>query len=371
MYTVLVIDDSISMRRIIQDFINELEDFEVIDLASDAYEAREKIKLHEPDLVTIDINMPKMNGVTFLRNLMRLHPMPAVVISGESVRGNDIFDDGAVGFIPKPEASQSIQIFAKNIKNTIMNLEFLLKRYTLTKPKALQKPVLKKANQFVNGVELRVHPDEVLKSEPALLPGQKIIGIGSSTGGIEALLKIFKNLPKDLPPIIISQHIPYGFSNSFAQRLNDNSQVDVKEAEDGDILEKSHAYLAPGNIHLCLKRDNPNANLKINLLDAKKVSRHKPSVDIMLRSLNNAVGGGAMAIMLTGMGDDGSIGIKEIFDSGGFTLAQDKNSCVVFGMPAKAIEIGAIKVVAPLDEIYEYIIDFSQNKHKKHILSKN
>jgi len=364
MYTVLVIDDSASMRRIIQDFINELEDFEVIDLASDAYEAREKIKLHEPDLVTIDINMPKMDGVTFLRNIMRLHPMPAVIISGESVRGNDIFDDGAVGFIPKPEPGQDIKLFAEHIKNTIMNLEFLLKRYTLTKPKAQKKPELKKKS-LVDGVEPRVHPDQILKSKPAILPGKKIIGIGSSTGGIEALLRIFKNLPKDLPPIIISQHIPYGFSNSFAQRLNDNSQVTVKEAKDGDMLEKSHAYLAPGNIHLCLEKDIHNSFFKIKLLDAPRVSRHKPSVDIMFRSLNNAIGAGAMAIMLTGMGDDGSIGMKEIFDSGGFTLAQDKNSCVVFGMPAKAIEIGAIKVTAPLDEIYKYIINFAQNKHKK------
>eukprot|EP01029_Cantina_marsupialis_P030526 TRINITY_DN8299_c0_g1_i2.p1 TRINITY_DN8299_c0_g1~~TRINITY_DN8299_c0_g1_i2.p1 ORF type:complete len:216 (+),score=45.84 TRINITY_DN8299_c0_g1_i2:964-1611(+) len=185
MYTVLVIDDSPSMRRIIKDMINSIEEFEVISEAVDAYDAREKIKEYEPDLVTIDINMPKMNGVTFLRNLMRLHPMPAVVISGEGVRGNDIFDDGAVGFINKPENGEPMSSFASRIKDNLLNLTFLLKRYTLKKPKAKKKVVSIKSKD----VDRKVHPDEVIKSQPATFGGNKVIAIGSSTGGVESLLK--------------------------------------------------------------------------------------------------------------------------------------------------------------------------------------
>lgn len=364
MYTVIVIDDSPSMRRILKDMINSIDEFEVIEEAIDAFDAREKIKKYEPDLVTIDINMPKMDGVVFLRNLMRLHAMPAVVISGESVRGNDIFDDGAVGFIPKPETGESMLSFGKRIKENLLNLTFLLKRYTLKKPKPQVKIHTKysKENEDKHGVEKRVHPDEVLDKLPSNFPGRKVIAIGSSTGGVEALIKVFSKLQSNLPPIVITQHIPYGFSNSFAQRLNNSSDIDVCEAKDGMILENSHAYLAPGNMHMVVERSG--SNYKIKLLDTVRVSRHKPSVDILFRSVNNSVGGGAMAVMMTGMGDDGSIGIKELFDNGAYTIAQDEKSCVVFGMPAKAIEAGAVKDVVSLDEIADYIIEFSQGKRR-------
>lgn len=364
MYTVLVIDDSVSMRNVIKDMINSIDDFEVVETAADAYEAREKIKQFEPDLVTIDINMPKMDGVTFLRNLMRLHPMPAVVISGESVRGNDIFDDGAVGFIPKPSMGESMSAFGNRISETLMNLTFLLSRYTLKKPKPI-KPInqqVKKIELADNGVERKIHPDEIIPNRPASLPGNKIIGIGSSTGGVESLMKVFSKLPSNLPPIVITQHIPYGFSNSFAQRLNSGSEVNVSELKGDTILEKGHAYLAPGNMHLVVEKIGNN--YKAKLLDAPRVSRHKPSVDVMFRSLNNSAGGGAMAIMMTGMGDDGSIAMKDLYDNGAYTVAQNKESCVVFGMPAQAIKIGAVKDICHLNEIADYIIDFSKGIKK-------
>ena len=357
MYTVLVIDDSPSMRRIIKDMINSIDEFEVVCVATDAYDAREKIKEYEPDLVTIDINMPKMDGVTFLRNLMRLHPMPAVVISGEGVRGNDIFDDGAVGFVPKPELGESMNSFQERIKDTLLNLTFLLKRYTLKKPVATKKTLISTSN-----IEYKVHPDEVIPLKAATLGGMKLIAIGSSTGGVESLLKVFKKLPSDLPPILITQHIPYGFSNSFAQRLNDNSQVEVCEAKDGMIIEKGHAYLAPGNMHLTIEKYGNE--YKTKLLDTKKVSQHKPSVDVLFRSVNNTVGGSAMAVMMTGMGDDGTIAMKELFDNGAYTVAQNEESCVVFGMPMKAIQAGAVKDIVHLDEIADYIIDFSKRRKK-------
>ena len=359
MYTVLVIDDSISMRRILKDMINSIDEFQVIAEAKDAYDAREKIKEYEPDLVTIDINMPKMDGVTFLRNLMRLHPMPAVVISGEGVRGNDIFDDGAVGFIEKIATGESMDSFQARIKDTLLNLTFLLKRYTLKKPKALKKPEIKNEYQ----VSRKVHPDEVIKLRAANFPGSKVIAIGSSTGGVESLLKVFRKLPSNLPPIVITQHIPYGFSNSFAHRLNDSSEVNVCEAKDGMILERGCAYLAPGNMHLTIEKKGSKEYVT-RLLDTVKVSQHKPSVDVLFRSVNNACGGGSMAVMMTGMGDDGTIAMKELHDNKAYTVAQNEASCVVFGMPAKAIQAGAVKDIIHLDEIAEYIQEFSSGKRK-------
>ena len=356
MYTVLIIDDSASMRRVLKDLISSIDDFEVVAVANDAYEAREKIKEFEPDLVTIDLNMPKMDGVTFLRNLMRLHPMPAVVISGESMRGNDIFDDGAVGFIPKPELGEAMDSFAERIKDTLLNLTFLLKRYTLKKPKPLKQFVVSQS------VDYKVHPDEVIPLRASKFPGTKVIAIGSSTGGVESLLKVFKKLPNDLPPILITQHIPYGFSNSFAQRFNDNSDVDVCEAKDGMILERGHAYLAPGNMHLIIEKYGNE--LRTKLLDTKKVSQHKPSVDVLFRSVNNCVGGSAMAIIMTGMGDDGTIAMKELFDNGAYTVAQNKESCIVFGMLMKAIAAGAVKDIIHLDDIPSYMIEFSRGKRR-------
>ena len=321
--------------------------------AVDAYDARVKIKEYEPDLVTIDINLPKMNGVVFLRNLMRLHPMPAVIISGNDIKGNDIFDDGAVGFIPKPEKGESLSSFSNRIKENLLNLTFLLKRYTLKKPKPIKIIVSKKSKE----VDRRVHPDEVIPLKAVSSRGKQLIAIGSSTGGVEALLKVFKGLTNNLPPILIAQHIPYGFSKSLADRLNANSAVEVCEAEDGMILKNGNAYLAPGNMHLTVEKIN-HGELRTKLLDTLKVSLHKPSVDVLFRSVNNTVSGSAMAIMMTGMGDDGSIAMKELYDNGAYTIAQNEESCVVFGMPAKAIAKGAIKDIVPLDKISQYIIDF-------------
>lgn len=356
MYTVLIIDDSSSMRRIIKDMINGIDEFEVVAQAVDAYDAREKIKQYEPDLVTLDINMPKMNGVVFLRNLMRLHPMPAVVISGEGVRGNDIFDDGAVGFIPKPDNGESLISFSNRIKDNLLNLTFLLKRYTLKKPKPLRTVVSEKSKN----IDRKVHPDEIITSNPAVIAGKKVIAIGSSTGGVESLLKVFKGLTNNLPPILIAQHIPYGFSKSLADRLNNNSELTVHEATSDMHLEYGHAYLAPGNMHLTIEKTKDG--YKTKLLDTLKVSHHKPSVDVLFRSVNNIAGAGAMAIIMTGMGDDGSIGMKDLFDNGAYTIAQNKESCVVFGMPSKAIDKGAIKDIVHLNDISKYIIEFSNRR---------
>ena len=365
MYTVLIIDDSSLMRTILKDIINKIEDFTVVCTAKDAYDAREKIKIYEPDLVTIDLNMPKMDGAVFLRNLMKLHPMPAIVISSQAARQSDIFDDGAVAFIEKSKNDESIESFANRIKESLFSLTYLFKRYTLKKPKTSinDKNNSKKNIKLIdNEVERKVHPNEVLVSSPSLIAGSKIIAIGSSTGGIEALLKVFQKLSNNLSPILICQHIPYGFSASFANRLNENSPINVSEAKNGDKLENGCAYLAPGNMHLSIIKKN-NSYI-IELLDTSKVSRHKPSIDILFRSVNNCAGAGAMAIMMTGMGDDGSIAMKELYNNGAYTLAQNEESCVVFGMPKVAIEKGAVKDICHLDDIAKYITEFCQNKRK-------
>lgn len=321
--------------------ISRLEDFEVVATASDAFEARDLIKKFEPDLVTIDINMPKMDGVTFLRNLMRLHPMPAVVISTDVSKHHEVFDDGAVGFIAKKGIDENDTSFFGRIEDTLMRLTFLIDRYKM-KSKA-KKPNLPEIETIKN------HPDTLLPLKQTIISGAKVIVIGASTGGVETLMEIFKQLSPPMPPILITLHIPFGFSGSFAQRLDHLSSLRVYEAQDGQVLENSSVYIAPGNKHLLL--DSRQGKYYTKLLDGPRISRHKPSVDILFRSVHNGAGANAMGVILTGMGDDGSIGLKEMHDAGALTIAQSAKKCVVFGMPAKAIEAGAVKQIVDLEDI--------------------
>ena len=350
MYKVLVIDDSPLMQKILSDMIDRVDDFEVVATASDAFEARELIKKYEPDLVTIDINMPRMDGVTFLRNLMRLHPMPAVIVSTDASKHHEVFDDGAIGFIAKKKIGENDDSFFARLENTLLNLTFLVKRY---KEKSDSK---KKINHDNNIETVKNHPDTLLPLKPAMISGKKIIAIGASTGGVETLMEIFSKLSPPLPPILITLHIPFGFSGSFAQRLNKLCALDVKEAEDGLELKDSAVYIAPGNRHLLV--ENKQGKYFTKLLDGPRISRHKPSVDILFRSVCNTIGSKAMGVMLTGMGDDGSIGMKEMHDCGAYTIAQSQKRCVVFGMPAKAIEVGAVSKIVDLENIANEIKKF-------------
>ena len=350
MYKVLVIDDSPLMQKILSDMINRIDDFKVVATASDAFEARELIKKYEPDMVTIDINMPKMDGVTFLRNLMRLHPMPAVVVSTDASKHHEVFDDGAIGFIAKKKIGENDDSFFARLENTFLNLTFLVKRY---KEKSDSR---KNINRDNNIETVKNHPDTLVHLKPARIGGKKIIAIGASTGGVETLMEIFTKLSPPMPPVLITLHIPFGFSGSFAQRLNKLSALDVMEAEDGVELKESSVYIAPGNRHLLV--ENKQGKYVTKLLDGPRISRHKPSVDILFRSVCNAVGSKAMGVMLTGMGDDGSIGMKEMHDCGAYTIAQSQKRCVVFGMPAKAIEVGAVSKIIDLENIANEIKNF-------------
>lgn len=362
MYEVIVVDDSLLMRTMLKRIIDAMEGFSVVDTASDAYDAKEKIKLHEPDLVTIDINMPKMDGIIFLKNLMRLHPMPALIITSEYDRHYEALESGAAAFVLKTPASEPISVFEKRIHNTLVELIPICKQYKLQK---IEKKTagIKTAPESEND-DTKHHPNELLPSRPAKLPGKKIVVIGASTGGVEALMKLFMNLPLGLPPIVVVQHIPFGFSQSFTRRLNTVSQLEVKEAREGEILQKSCAYVASGDSHLLIDK-NGDGEYVSRLVDGIKISRHKPSVDILFRSANNAAGGGAMAVIMTGMGDDGAIGIKELFENRAYTIAQSEKTSVVYGMAAKAVGANAITEIVDLEDIGKKISAFSEGNHKR------
>jgi two-component system chemotaxis response regulator CheB len=349
MYKVIVIDDSPLMQNILSDMISQLDDFEVVATASDAFEARDLIKKYKPDLVTIDINMPKMDGVTFLRNLMRLHPMPAVVISTDVSRNHEVFDDGAVGFIAKKKIGESESSFFARLEDTLLRLVFLIDRY---KSKSNTKKVLPVAEIEI----VKNHPDLLLPLKPAFISGPKVIAIGASTGGVETIMEIFRDLTPPLAPILITLHIPFGFSGSFAQRLDKISSLNIQEAKDGQLVENSSVYIAPGNRHMLL--ESIQGKYHIKLVDGVRISRHKPSVDILLRSVRNVAGSNGMGIMLTGMGDDGSIGMREMYDAGALTIAQSSKRCVVFGMPNKAIESGGVRKIVDLENIAKQIQSF-------------
>lgn len=348
MYTVLIIDDSALMRKMLSDSISKIEDFKVVGTASDAFEARELIKQLEPDLVTIDINMPKMDGVTFLKNLMRLHPMPAVVISTDVSKHHEVFDDGAVGFVAKKGIGETEDSFFSRLEDTLLRLIFLIDRHK-------SKKISTKSTVAIDTT--KNHPDTLVSLQSAKIIGSKVIAIGASTGGIETLIEIFSSLKAPLPPILITLHIPFGFSGSFAERLNRLSALNVCEAIDGQKVEPSSVYIAPGNRHMLL--ENRQGRYFIKLIDAQRISRHKPSVDVLLRSVCNSAGKNGMGVMLTGMGDDGSIGMLDMFKAGAFTIAQSQKRCVVFGMPAKAIEAGAVTTVVDLDKIADAIERFA------------
>lgn len=351
MFKVIVIDDSLVIRNLLTDIIDSMDKFKVIDTAQDAYEAREKIKKLKPDLVTIDIQMPKMDGVKFLKNLMKLHPMPAIVISSID-REKEAIALGARGFVKKTQDISSIE-FKDLVIEQINKIIYAIKRYNSIKDRKQDNSI----EHIKNFVERRVHPDDVLKSNPNRGSSKKIIGIGASTGGIDALVRVFSRLSGNLAPILIVQHIPHTFSNSFAQRLDKASAIVVKEAQDGDILKSSHAYLSPGNRHLTVVEES--GSLVVRLLDGEKVSRHKPSVDILMRSINNTAGSSSMGIILTGMGDDGAIGMRELFLNGASTIAQSESSCVVYGMPKQVVDSNSARKVLDLEDIAKEMIDFS------------
>jgi two-component system chemotaxis response regulator CheB len=346
---VLIIDDSALVRRILSELLSADDEIEVVGTAGDAYIARDKIKQFDPDVLTLDVEMPKMDGVTFLRNLMRLRPMPVVMVSSLTEHGAEITLDalavGAVDYLPKPKID-----VAATLGDYAEELRAKIKAAAKARVRQYSGPATPAAG--IPGVAPKYSADAVLPKVPA--PRQfrttdRIIAIGASTGGTEAIKDVLIGLPADTPGIVIAQHIPKAFSTPFARRMNACCQLTVYEAEDGQQILPGHVYIAPGDRHLLLVRDG--ARYVCRLDDGQPVNRHKPSVDVLFRSVAQQAGRNAIGVILTGMGKDGALGLKEMRDAGCPTIAQDEATSVVWGMPHEAVVLGAAAHVLGLHEI--------------------
>ena len=346
---VLIVDDSALVRRVLSELLSADRGIEVVGTANDAYMARERIKQLNPDVLTLDVEMPKMDGVTFLRNLMRLRPMPVVMVSSLTEHGAEVTLDalavGAVDYLPKPKI---------DLAATLGDYGDELLEKVKTAAQARVRPYTGRAPSPGSGLEVspKLSADAVLAKSTA--PRQfrttdRIIAIGASTGGTEAIKDVLTQLPADTPGVVIAQHIPKAFSTPFARRMNACCQMTVYEAEDGQQILPGHVYIAPGDRHLLLVRDGARYVCKLD--DGQPVNRHKPSVDVLFRSVAQQAGQNAIGVILTGMGKDGAIGLKEMRDAGSPTIAQDEATSVVWGMPREAFEIGAAAQVLPLGEI--------------------
>lgn len=353
---VLIVDDAALMRKLLSEILSSSPKIEVVGTAADPFIAREKIKQLNPDVITLDVEMPKMDGITFLRNLMRLRPTPVVMISTLTEDGADItfqaLESGAIDYIPKPKADfehslndYAEQIIEKVIVASKVNVQRLEKRiHSIEKMKIAPK----------------LSVDEILKSDskPFLNTTDKFIAIGASTGGTEAVKEVLMGLPSDVPGIVITQHIPASFSKSFARRLDEYSNLTVREVKGGEQILPGHAYLAPGDKHLIIKRTGAKYICQLN--DGPEINRHKPSVDVLFRSVAQSAGPNAMGIMLTGMGNDGARGMLEMKEAGAFNVAQDEKTSVVWGMPGAAVKMDAVEKVLPLDHVAREIMKYAR-----------
>ena len=351
---VLIVDDSALVRGLLSDILAADRSIEVVGVAGDAHVAREKIKALNPDVITLDVEMPKMDGITFLRNLMRLRPMPVVMVSSLTERGADVTLDalaiGAVDYLSKPKID-----LAATLKDYGEELIEKIKTASKASVRALDP-----RRAATIAARPSHNADAVLPK--ARLPKQlrttdRIIAIGASTGGTEAIKEVLMRLPPDAPGVVIAQHIPKAFSTPFARRMNDCSQVTVCEAEDGQQVLAGHAYIAPGDRHLMVVRDG--ARYVCRLDDGVPVNRHKPSVDVLFRSVAQNAGGNAIGVLLTGMGKDGARGLKEMLDAGSRTLAQDEATSVVWGMPGEAVSMGAAQHVVALESVASKVLSLA------------
>ncbi len=363
---VLIVDDSALVRKLLTEILNSDPQIEVVGTAIDPYQAREKIKKLNPDVITLDVEMPKMDGVTFLRNLMRLRPLPVVMVSTLTEKGAEVtlqaMEYGAVDFISKPKVDLSnlLSSYADEIKQKVIaaaavNVEALIINPSATNTTSKINGILEVSEKLTADAILPSMTDNVIPAH--LKVTDKIIAIGSSTGGTEAIKEVLKGLPSNCPGIVIAQHIPSAFSGPFAERVNSLCALDVSEAEHGQQILPGHVYIAPGDRHLIVRRSGARFYCELN--DGPAVSRHKPSVDVLFRSVAQNVGANAIGIMLTGMGDDGAKGMLEMKQAGAYNFVQDEKSSVVWGMPGKAVSFGAAEIQVPLKDIAQKIIDIA------------
>jgi len=343
-----IVDDSATVRQTISKLVEGEKDIELLGVAADPIFAMAKFKTKGlPDVLILDIDMPRMDGITFLKQIMSEQPIATIICSSNAKSGSskaiEALQAGAVELIEKPNVQT--KAFFEQSKDSLIQSIKSASHAKLKVIASIKKSVNKKIESSNDIV--------VVKKKPPLSGGQKAIAIGSSTGGVQVIETILKAISVSTVPIMITQHMPAGFTASLAKRLDSICAINVKQAEDGDELQGSTAYIAPGDKHMLIKR----VGLKsvINIKDGPKISHHRPSVDILFRSFANELGRSGTGIILTGMGSDGARGMKEMFDSGAKTYAQDESSCVVYGMPNEAVKLGGVVNSLSIEKIIELI----------------
>ena len=350
---VVVVDDSALVRGLLAEIINRQPDMTCVGAAADPLVAREMIRNLNPDVITLDVEMPRMDGIDFLSKLMRLRPMPVVMVSTLTERGAEVtlraLELGAVDFVAKPKigVADGLRQLAEDITDKVRTAARAQVRRL---PPAAGSAAGAAAAAAGGGVRPATPVSSIGR-----LSTEKIIFIGASTGGTEATKEVLMNLPADAPAVVITQHMPPGFTKSYAARLDGLCRIHVKEAVDGDRILPGHAYIAPGGFHLSVERSGAHYIARVR--DGEPVNRHKPSVEVLFDSAAKVVGPNALGVMLTGMGADGARAMKTMRDAGSWNLCQDEASCVVFGMPREAIAAGAANEVLPLQRIAPALIE--------------
>ncbi|EDY82895.1 protein-glutamate methylesterase CheB [Verrucomicrobiia bacterium DG1235] len=355
----MIVDDSSTARRILTDIVNRGQNMEVSAAVADPFEAVAQLKRQTPDVMILDVQMPRMDGITFLKKLMVQHPLPVIMCSSLTEEGSrtsfECLENGAVEIIAKPRAAtkEVMQELEMRIHDVIRSAA--VARFRSRSGGLVSSRSSKSAPPPTFVARAKLSPDEVIPPPNANSYGkvpvtaQKIIAVGASTGGTDAIKVFLEKMPVNCPGIVIVQHMPEGFTASFASRLNATCPIRVKEARSGDLVEPGVALVAPGAHHMILRRAGSRYTVEVK--DGPLVSRHRPSVDILFRSVALSAGKNAVGVILTGMGDDGALCMKEMRDSGAYNIAQDRESCVVFGMPNEAIKHGGVHETLPLEKI--------------------
>lgn len=340
MISVLIVDDSATAREVLKEILSSAPDIEVVGVAPDAYAARDKIVRLHPDVVCLDVEMPRMDGISFLRKLMKHMPTPVVMVSSLTREGArvtlDALENGAVDFVSKPHSN--IYDGADEMRAELIEKVRLAARVNMRQIAANRMPISSAG----------AAPRPPLSASLAETTN-KVIALGASTGGTEAIKTVLSQLPRRCPGMVIVQHMPPNFTESFAQRLDSLCQIEVREARNGDRVQIGQALICPGGYHMVLRRSG--ASYYVEIGSGQKVSGHRPSVDVLFNSTARVAGPNAMGVILTGMGSDGARGLRNMRDAGSRTIGQDERSCVVYGMPKVAAEFGGVEKVAPLQEI--------------------